>query len=470
MAVQHWIGAEGREIGERFYSSRNPSRPDQVVAEVPEGGAEAVAKAVQAAGLARGPWSSATGSERSVRLYAWAAVIEAEAERWASLLVNEVGKPVGEAKGEVGRCVAILRYYANEAVRPSGQVIPALAAGTLQYAVQRPVGIVGLVTPWNFPYAIPLWKAAPALAVGNTVVWKPSEESAACAELLAASSARAGMPAGVFNAVFGGAETGKAIAASPMIGAVSFTGSVAAGKSVALTCAGRNAKFQTEMGGKNVGIVLPDASMDKAAALIAAGAMRFAGQKCTATSRVVVVRSAKEAFLKALKPALEALPSGDPNLGSVAIGPVINSVAHQRLGAVVASIGEDAWWKGETPPGYGVPPVVVEGIDPGDALAQEELFGPILVVMEAEDADDAVRIANSVEFGLSAALYTASVAEAVRLVPRIEAGLVRVNGDTTGVDPHSPFGGLKASSSGTREQGTVARDFFTDWQTVQIAG
>jgi len=470
MTVRHWIGAEGREIGPRFYASRNPTLPDEILAEVPEGGAEAVQAAASAASLAKEGWAGSTGAERGAVLYAWAAVIESEKETWANLMVEEVGKPIGEARGEVARCVAILRYYANEAVRPSGQVIPALAPGTLQYAVQRPIGVVGLVTPWNFPFAIPLWKAAPALALGNTVVWKPSEEAAACAELLASSSRKAGLPGGVFNAVFGGAETGKALAAEGSIGAVSFTGSAGAGKSVAIACAGRNAKFQTEMGGKNVGIVLPDASMEKAAALVAAGAMRFAGQKCTATSRVVVVRSARDTFLKALRPALEALPSGDPRMGSVAIGPVINMVAHQRLGAVVSSIGEEAWWKGETPPGYGVPPVVVVGLDPSDALAQEELFGPILAVLSAEDADDAVRIANAVDYGLSAALYTSSVSEAVRLAPRIEAGLVRVNGDTTGVDPHSPFGGLKGSSSGTREQGTVARDFFTDWQTVQIAG
>lgn len=470
MEVRHWIGGAEHAGGAVAHKSHNPSLPDQVVSEVPEGGPEAVALAVTAAERAREAWAGATGAERGARLYAWASVVEAEAEQWANLLVEEVGKPIGEARGEVGRCVAILRYYANEAVRPCGQVVPALAPGILQYAVQRPVGIVGLVTPWNFPYAIPLWKAAPALAVGNTVVWKPSEESAACGALLAASSARAGLPAGVFNAVFGGGETGKAVVANAALGAVSFTGSAVAGKSVALACAGRGAKFQTEMGGKNVGIVLPDADMAKAAALVAAGAVRFAGQKCTATSRVVVVRSAKDAFLRVLKPALEALPVGDPKLSSVAIGPVINAVAHQRLTAVVSSIGDDAWWMGETPPGYGVPPVVVECDDPDDALAQEELFGPILVVLEADDADHAVQIANRVEFGLSAALYTSSVAEAVRLVPRIEAGLVRVNGDTTGVDPHSPFGGMKGSSSGTREQGTVAREFFTDWQTVQIAG
>lgn len=466
MLAKHWVGGESLDAGPSAFESRNPARPDEVVAEVPEGGASAVAAAVEAAASAQAAWAARPAAERSALLHAWAEDAAAHAEGWAQAAVREVGKPVAEALGEAGRCVALLRYYAGEAVRPQGEVVPALTAGSLQYAVRRPLGVVGLVTPWNFPFAIPLWKAAPALAFGNAVVLKPSEASAWCAALLAESSARAGIPAGVFNVVHGGAETGKGLVLHPGVSAVSFTGSVEAGKSVATACAARNAKCQAEMGGKNAGIVLADADLPRAAALVAGGAVRFAGQKCTATSRAVVAAEVHDEFASLLKEALEALPCGDPAERPTAVGPVIDAAAVERIESALD--GHRPAWRGGTPPGHGVAPALVLDVDPASHLAQDEVFGPVLAVVRADGPDHAVEIANGVKYGLSAALYTRSVGEALRLVPRIEAGLVRVNGDTTGVDLHAPFGGVKASSSGSREQGTAAREFYTEYQTVQV--
>ncbi|MCW5941501.1 MAG: aldehyde dehydrogenase family protein [Fimbriimonadaceae bacterium] len=458
-----------------WHSSRNPSKPDDVVAEVPESGFADVGAAVQGAVAAQAGWWTRTGMARADALYAWADALKARAEELAGLIAREVGKPIGEARGEVGRGVLILRYYAGEAVREAGDVIPSQIPGALQYSQRRPVGVCGLITPWNFPVAIPLWKAAPALAFGNTVVLKPSELSGAVAALLAETAEASGLPAGVFNVVHGAGETGSALVAHPDVAAISFTGSAKVGGLVASACATRNAKFQTEMGGKNVGIVLADADLDRAANLIAGGAMRCAGQKCTATGRVVVERSVRDALLPRLKAAVEALPLGPVSDPMSAIGPLISLAARERVEAAIAGAPFERLTGGPIQDdrfreGYFVKPTVFTGVDPGSPLAQEELFGPVLAVIEADDFDHAIALANQTRYGLSASLYTQNLAKALSYADRIEVGLVRVNGDTTGVDPHAPFGGLKGSSSHSREQGPAARDFYTDVKTVQISG
>src|SRR5690606_22716002 len=269
--------------------SLNPSDARDIVARVPVGTAADVSAATRAAADAAAPWRHRTGSARAQLLYRWAEIIRERAEELAQAVAREVGKPIGEARGEVGRCVVILRYYAGEAVRQIGEVVPAQAERTLQFTLRDPLGVVGLITPWNFPLAIPLWKAAPALAFGNTVVLKPAEQSSAVAMLLAETAADADLPAGVFNVVFGAGNTvGEALLHDEPVRAISFTGSTTVGARVAAVCAARNSRYQTEMGGKNVVIVLPDADLDLAARLTASGAMRYAGQKCTATSRAVV--------------------------------------------------------------------------------------------------------------------------------------------------------------------------------------
>jgi acyl-CoA reductase-like NAD-dependent aldehyde dehydrogenase len=343
--------------------------------------------------------------------------------------------------------------------------------------------VVALITPWNFPAAIPLWKAAPALAFGNTVVLKPSEDAPHVATLLAETAAAAALPAGVFNVLLGdGPGAGEPLLREPAVAAVSFTGSAAVGARVAAAAASRGLRYQTEMGGKNVAIVLADADLDLAAALTAGGAMRFAGQKCTATSRVVVARQVAEPFFARLRAEVEKLPLGPVTDPSAAVGPLIRERSRRFVAEAVAAAlsgGGDGGARvvcgGPAPPadprfarGWFFTPTVLAEVPEDATVAREELFGPVLAAFEAADFDEAIAIANRTPYGLSATLFTRDLASALTYVQRIEAGLVRVNGDTTGVDPHAPFGGVKGSSSGSREQGRAAREFFTEIKTVQV--
>lgn len=454
--------------------SLDPARPHEILAWIPTADAAVVDRAVCAAADTFLDWSKLTGPARAENLYRWSDAIKARSAELAEAVAREVGKPIGEAKGEVGRCEMILRYFAGEAVRESGDVIPPQAPGALQYSLRQPLGVVGLITPWNFPLAIPLWKAAPALAMGNTVVLKPAEASSWVASLLAETAQAAGLPAGVFNVVLGkGSSLGPALIGHELVRCISFTGSDTVGGRIAAACAGRNIKFQTEMGGKNVGIVLEDADMAQAASLVAGGAMRFAGQKCTATSRVVVVKAAQERFMSELSQAIDKLPLADPMQADCAIGPVVSESSQADLLRAIAAADAECVYGGRTVSGdvqggYFVAPTVFSGVKIDSSLAQEELFGPVLAVIEAADYDEAIELANKTRFGLSASLFTKNLSRALDYATRIEAGLVRVNGDTTGVDPHAPFGGVKGSSSGTREQGPAAKEFFTEIKTVQM--
>lgn len=467
VSVGHFVSGHFQPLsGTASVQSVNPWNPEETLADVAIGSTADVDQAVQAATSAFSGWCGRTASARADALFAWADKVQARSDELATAIAREVGKPLGEAKGEIGRTVSLLRYYAGEAVRPSGEVVPALTSSSLQYAIRVPLGVVGLITPWNFPFAIPIWKAAPALAMGNTVVLKPSELSALCGQLLAETAYD--LPAGVLNVVQGDGSTGAALVEHAGVRAISFTGSVAVGKTIQGQCAARNAKVQCEMGGKNAAVVLKDADLPRAANLVAGGAMRFAGQKCTATSRVIVEASVYDAFLAELIKAVDALPTGSPLDAATAIGPVIDERAHTRLASILATAGERIHASSAQHPGFWVPPTIIGPVEVSADVAQNELFGPVLAVIKAQDLDHAIQLANSTDFGLSTAVYTRDIAAAMSYVDRIEAGLVRVNGDTTGVDLHAPFGGMKASSSGTREQGTVAKDFYTEWKTVQI--
>jgi len=467
--ISSFSGGSFLSGGDPTLVSLNPASPGEVVAKAVPVTTEQADATIDAANSAQAKWAALPGPARAEFLYKWADQIQARSADMALIVAREVGKPIGEAKGEVGRCVAILRYYAGEAVRDIGQVIPGLTPGSLQYSLRSPLGVVGLITPWNFPVAIPLWKAAPALACGNTVVHKPAETSVLCATLLAETASAAGLPEGVFNVLLGdGPLIGESLFSHKHIKAISFTGSAKVGSIVAERCAKRNLKFQTEMGGKNAGIVLPDADLKQAAALVAGGAMRFAGQKCTATSRVIVHQAVRDTFQAELIAAIEALKVSDPLDAACAVGPVITETSLARITKALAHAGAPAY-KGSIPSGgYYVGPSLYVDVERDSILAKEELFGPVLALMVADDFDHAIDLANDVEFGLSASLFTKDIASALKYAARIEAGLVRVNADTTGVDPHAPFGGVKGSSSGTREQGPAAKDFYTEIKTVQI--
>jgi alpha-ketoglutaric semialdehyde dehydrogenase len=454
---------------------RNPSDLDDIVARIPDATPDEVEAAVTAAADALEAWRALPGPTRAEHLHRWAAAIGSDSDGLATAISREVGKPIGEARGEVARAVVILRYYAGEAVRQIGEVIPAQTPGALQFTLRDPLGVVALITPWNFPLAIPLWKAAPALAFGNTVVMKPSEMASLVATRLAQTAMAAGLPAGVFNIVLGrGASVGTRLLRADQVRGISFTGSSAVGKMVAAIGAERNIRYQTEMGGKNVVIVDRDADLDAAATLTANGAMRYAGQKCTATSRVVITRDVEAPFLDRLRERVDALSLGPVDDPAAAVGPLITQRARTSIQEALDAAAPERLFGGVLPDderftrgSYFAPLVIrLQGAD--DALAQRELFGPVLGVLGADDLEHAIALANRTPYGLSASLFTRDIGTALRYVHRIEAGLVRVNGDTTGVDPHAPFGGMKGSSSGSREQGPAAREFYTETKTVQI--
>lgn len=474
LLAHHIAGNAHPSAGSGELVHHDPSDQRSVVSRAPIGTRDDVARAVDAAATAFPAWRATIGPTRAEALYRWGDAIAARTEELAQALSREVGKPIAEARGEVGRAVVICRYYAGEAVREVGTVIPPQVPEVTQFTLDDPLGVVALITPWNFPLAIPLWKAAPALAFGNTVVLKPSEMAPGIAALLAETSVAAGLPAGTFNVVYGDGSTGTALVQHEAVRAVSFTGSARVGALVQQAAAARGIRCQAEMGGKNAVIVAADADLDRAARLTAAGAFRFAGQKCTATSRVIVMREMMEPFLTRLEAETRALLLGPVTDPKAAVGPLISRAAHDRTTAALGSAGLPAVFASAIPTsrewehGNWVVPQCIRVADPSHTLAREELFAPVLVALEANDLDHAIELANDTPYGLSASLFTRDLNAAFRYIRRIEVGLVRVNGDTTGVDPHAPFGGVKRSSAGSREQGPAAREFFTESRTIQI--
>ena len=412
--LSHYVGGAWLpSTGDQWIADLNPSDTRDVVAQVPAGTPDDAARAVVAAERALASWRTLSGPARAEHLFTWAAVMADRQEALAQAMTREVGKPISESRGEAARCTAILRYYAGEAVRNMGDVIPAQTAAALQFSLREPLGVIALITPWNFPAAIPLWKAAPALAFGNTVVLKPAEGSSQVATVLAETADAAGLPAGVFNVLLGsGAVLGPALLAASSVRGVSFTGSVAVGAQVAAAAAARNIRYQTEMGGKNVAIVLADADLAQAAALTAAGAMRYAGQKCTATSRVIVAREVEAAFLTRLREQVAALPLGPVTDPKAAVGPVITERSHQSITRALTEAGGEQIVPVPLPGsdtfahGYFVPPTIVRGISPDAPIAQRELFGPVLAWLTADDLEHALAMANGTMYGLSASLFT----------------------------------------------------------------
>ena len=449
--------------------SRSPQRPDDLVVEVEEADAAAVDRAVALARKAAGGWAAASALERSAALVAAGDALAAATDELTTLMVREVGKPVTEAGGEVARAVGILRYYAQQALDPDGETYPGASPASLLLSRRRPRGVAGLITPWNFPVAIPLWKAAPALAFGNAVVLKPSPDATALAMRLAELLAPA-LPDGLFQVVPGGAGTGRAML--DRVDCMSFTGSVSVGRQVAVAATGKGIPSQAEMGGLNASIVLADADPRRAATVIAGAAMGYAGQKCTATSRAIVVGDPGP-FTEALVAAVEGLAIGDPAEEGTVVGPVITDQARRRVVEAAEQAvagGGRLLTGGKAPdgPGWFVAPTLVGGLGPDARLAQEEVFGPIAVVLPVADEEEALRVANGVRYGLVASVFTRDLDRALRLAERLDTGLIRVNAPTSGVDFLAPFGGEKDSSYGPREQGKAARDLYTSTRTITI--
>jgi len=468
--------AGGEWLDGRAAPDLNPARPAEAVAEVRLADAAGAERAVQAARAAFPAWRATPAPARGEVLRRAADLLEARAAEVGREFAREEGKTLGEAVGETRRAVGILRYFAGQTLEPDGETYPSASPLTLLYARREPVGVVLAITPWNFPIAIPAWKIAPALAYGNTVVWKPAELTPLTSVRLLEALREAGLPDGVLNLVLGrGADVGDALTGHPEVDAVTFTGSNSVGRAIQRRVVERGAKVQLEMGGKNPAVVLADADLDLATQQVARGAFLSAGQKCTATSRVVVDRSIMEPFAERLAEVARSWKLGDPLDPETQVGPVVSGAAmesilgylergHAEGGRFLAGGGR-AERLGD---GYFVEPTVVAGLDAASTLVREEIFGPVAALLPADGFEDALAQANDTVYGLSASLFTRDLGAALRFAQEVRAGVVKINQESAGLELHVPFGGMKESSSGSREQGKVAREFFTQWKTVYL--
>ncbi|MFS0722825.1 aldehyde dehydrogenase family protein [Paenibacillus sp. 1P07SE] len=470
-----WCGAES---GERI-DAHNPADPCERLGSVPRSAAADAEQAVLAADAAAAGWRDTAPGTRGELLRQAALQLDARSGELADLLTREMGKTLPEALGEVKRGVAILHYYAGLTMHADGAHLPAADGASLLYTQKIPLGVVALITPWNFPVAIPVWKLAPALASGNTVVLKPATQASLTAARLMEILCEAGFPDGVLNLVHGsGAAVASALIEHPLVQGVSFTGSNGAGKRIAQQAAARGIKYQLEMGGKNAVIVLADADLERAADAVVSGAMKSAGQKCTATSKVIVMPEIRERFTSLLLERLQRITMGPGTEEGVYYGPLASREQQRHVLEAIAAAGEagaELLHGGGVPEdarlhgGYFVEPTLFTGVDPASLLAREEIFGPVLALLEAPTLAEAIRLANDTEYGLSAAIFTTDLGSAMTFIRHIEAGMVKVNSETAGVEYQAPFGGLKQSSSHSREQGLAALDFYTHTQTISLS-
>ena len=475
----NYIGGEWRPAASGgTFENRSPADTGDLIGHFAASGKEDVEAALTAAAEAADAWRRTSAITRANILFKAAEILAGRAEQVGRELTREEGKTLKEGIGETNRAVQILRYFAGEAQQPIGEHYPSTSPTTLLYTVRDPLGVVALITPWNFPIAIPAWKLAPALAFGNTVVFKPASLTPLCAVRLTEALAEAGLPAGVLNLVTGSAgDVGDPLVKDDRVVGISFTGSNQVGAELRKLAAERGAKLQLEMGGKNPAIVLADADMEHALTHVVNGAMMSTGQKCTATSRAIVDRAVADAFTQKLLDRVKALKVGNPLLAETQIGPLVSAEAAERVAGEVRAAkeaGVTLLTGGERPSGNGsgnghfLTPALFAGVDPDSRLGQEELFGPVLGVIPVDGLDEAIAVANRVRFGLSASLFTRDLGKALTFAREIQAGIVHVNSETAGAEPQVPFGGMKGSSSYSREQGKAAREFFSQVKTVYL--
>jgi acyl-CoA reductase-like NAD-dependent aldehyde dehydrogenase len=471
--AHNYVGGEWREsaAGET-YEKRSPWRPSQVTGTYPSSTADDARAAIDAALGAFPAWAALPAVQRAAFFTEAAAAIEARAEQVAQDMTAEMGKPLREARMETMRAAVILRYAAGEAWRPIGEMYEPSVADQRLFTLRRPLGVVGLITPWNFPIAIPVWKLAPALIYGNTLVLKLGYEAPRTGLHVAECFAEAGLPPGVLNVLTGaGSKVGAEIVSNPGVRALSFTGSVPVGRAVRNEATARDCRVQLELGGHNPLIVTATAELDRAAEAAYAGAFWSAGQKCTATRRILVEDSVYESFREKLLARVASGKVGDPADPEVEVGPVVNEGAMEEiLGAVERARGEGgtvlAGGDRAGDEGYLIAPTVFEGLADNAELSCEEVFGPVTSLYRYSTLDDAIERANAVRFGLAASIFTRDLHEAQRFTSEIGAGIIHVNSQTAGADVHVPFGGIKGSGWGPHEQGRAAIEFYTETVTV----
>ncbi|QFU84710.1 2,5-dioxovalerate dehydrogenase [Natronorubrum aibiense] len=465
-----WIESDSEET----FSVTNPA-DGSVVAQFPKATGADAERAIQAAVGAQDAWAETPGPERGAVLRRAAGLLEDRAEDVAKTLTLEEGKTLAEATGEVQRAVDILYYYAEKASDLAGDAKASSDQNSRLRTVMEPVGVVGLITPWNYPIAIPTWKVVPALAAGNTVVLKPASQAPTVAHELADCLDEAGLPDGVLNVVTGsGSEVGSTITSHEAVDAISFTGSSAVGELVRESAAETGARIQLEMGGKNPAVVMPSADIDEAVDIVGAGAFGVTGQACTATSRAIVHESIYDEFVERLADYANDIEIG-PGL-EAEMGPQVSASELESTldyieigkeeGATLEAGGDVPTVDGD---GHYVEPTVFSDVESEMRIAREEIFGPVVAVIPVSDFKEAVVIANDSQYGLAASVITENLSEANRFIDKVEAGVVKINEKTTGLELHVPFGGTKRSSSETwREQGDAGLDFYTTTKTVYL--
>jgi acyl-CoA reductase-like NAD-dependent aldehyde dehydrogenase len=469
-----WVAASTGKVD----ASKNPADRNDVVGYIQHSAKEDVDQAVTAAKNAKAAWRKLSSPARGDYLYKIADILERRLDEIAEIMTREMGKTFQEAKGETARGVAILRYYAGEGMRKVGDVIPSSDAAALMFTTRVPLGVVGIISPWNFPVAIPLWKMAPALIYGNTIVLKPASETSVTAVKIIECIHEAGVPVGVVNMITGnGAVVGQSLVEHKDVNGITFTGSNQIGKRISQAALSRGAKYQLEMGGKNPIIIANDADLDLAVDATISGGLRSTGQKCTATSRVIIQSEIYEVFKDKLIAKIKQLKIGSGMDAQTWMGPC---ASESQLNTILSCIrqgveeGATLLYGGnrlsglEYDEGFYIQPTVFENVSQDMTLARDEIFGPVLALIKVESISEALELANDVEYGLSASIYTLNIGNILTFINEMEAGLVRINSETAGVELQAPFGGMKQSSSHSREQGQAAIEFFTSIKTVFV--
>ncbi len=475
---RHFVAGEWCESTSGVtFESRNPADTRDIVGRFQQGTAADVAMAIKAAETAGPMWRRTPAPRRGEILYAFAQLMGEHKERLARAMTREMGKVIAEARGDVQEGIDIAYLMAGEGRRMFGDTVPSELPDKWAMSIRQPIGVAGIITPWNFPMAIPCWKMMPALVTGNTVVLKPSSDTPHCATLLVELMAEAGFPAGVVNLVTGGgAEVGDAIVDSPDVGVISFTGSSSTGKGIAVKAGAKLKRLSLELGGKNGVVVLDDADLDLATDGILWSAFGTTGQRCTAASRVIVDRAVLDPLLERLETRARALTLGDGLLATTDVGPLINAGAADKVAGYVdigrgegeLILGGARATDGALANGHFFQPTIFSGVGAMDRISQEEIFGPVLSVIPVDGYGEAMLALNQTRYGLSSSIFTRDVNTAFRAMRDFETGIVYVNAGTTGAETHLPFGGWKETGNGHREAGHVAIDTYTEWKSIYV--
>lgn len=475
---QNYIGGQWRDAasGETF-EDRNPARHSDLIGRFPRSGAEDVNAAVAAARAAYDGWRLTPAPQRGDILRRLGDILTERKAELARAMTREMGKPFFETKGDVQEAIDTAYYAATEGRRLFGHTVPSELSNKFNMSVRLPIGVVGVITAWNFPVAVPTWKMFPAVLAGNTVVFKPSEDAPHSGMLLVQAMIDAGFPDGVVNLVQGAGEVGQAMVEHEDVDVITFTGSTETGAKIGEICGRMHKRFSFEMGGKNPMIVMEDADLDLAVEGLLWGAFGTTGQRCTATSRLIAHEAIHDTLVEKLKDRAAKLKLGYGNDDATEMGPMINPDALAKVekyvgiakdeGATLVLGGERATGDG-LDDGNFFQPTIFTDVTPDSRLAQEEVFGPVLAVLKVKDFDEAVAVANGTKYGLSSAVYTKDVARAFRAMRDVEAGITYINGPTIGAEAHMPFGGVKQTGNGHREGGWEVFDFYTETKTIYI--